>query len=159
MSWSPARHLWAILQSNQADAPSRSDDPLVGGLPVQAGEAVVDGRALSCRHALSWSAASTLIPSRGTFDKTGQVVEAWATHTSTMAGSSDTDVNELTAMPTGLAAHHGGQGGDPRRESAERPAQSRGARVGGHGHRPWPVMLVTEPGLQAGRRPGRHRRT
>src|SRR5580700_7181441 len=53
---------------------------------------------------MSWSPAADrmLTPSRGTSRSTGQVVDVCAMHKDTSAGSSDTEVKELAAMPTGM---------------------------------------------------------
>ena len=56
----------------------------------------------------------------------GHVVDDFAAQNSTSGGSSDTDVNELHAMPTGSSPSHRGDDGDAGREVAEhRPASWR----------------------------------
>src|ERR1700722_6791303 len=56
----------------------------------------------SRRQASSWCAPSTLMPTLGARRSRGQVVELCAVQTETTGGSSETDVNELAAMPSGL---------------------------------------------------------
>ena len=55
----------------------------------------------SLRHASCWSSASTLRPSRGRSRNFGHVDDESCMHTETSGGAMDTEVNELTAMPTG----------------------------------------------------------
>ncbi|GHE79358.1 hypothetical protein GCM10017786_06510 [Amycolatopsis deserti] len=53
------------------------------------------------RQISSCPSASTLIPSRGRSLRRGHVDEDVWKHTETSGGSTDTEVNELAAMPTG----------------------------------------------------------
>ena len=55
----------------------------------------------SARATLSWCAPRTLIPSRGAWRSTGQVVDPVRTQMLTNGGSSDTGTNVLTARPAG----------------------------------------------------------
>ncbi|CNW95127.1 Uncharacterised protein [Mycobacterium tuberculosis] len=55
-------------------------------------------------QAASCPSASTLTPSRGRSRNFGHVVEQFCTQIDTSGGSTETDVNELAAMPTGWSS-------------------------------------------------------
>src|SRR5258708_29460344 len=69
--------------------------------------------AASCRDAISWVAARKLTPSRCAGASFRHVLELFCMHTDTSVGSSETEVNELAAMPTGTPSTKAQMAGTP----------------------------------------------
>ena len=93
-------HLVCSRQSNQALGPRTKTPP--PGSSVQDTPA---NRSPSLRERLtqasSWPSASTLKPSRGRSRSRGQVRRVFWTQIDTSGGATETEVNELAAIPTG----------------------------------------------------------
>ena len=92
--------------SADTDAPAATDAPATTGAPPGAGVVARPAnrsipRAEKRRPTSSWSAPSTLTASRGDRRSAGHVPEVRARQNDTIGGSSDTEVKELSATPTG----------------------------------------------------------
>ena len=77
----------------------------------------------------SWCSSSTLTVKCPARSMRGQVVDDFAAQNSTSGGSSETEVKELAARPTGLVAVHGGDHGDAGGEVTEHGAERRRVRA------------------------------
>src|SRR5919202_4533028 len=100
MRWSPASYSASIVQSIQASTPASTGAPEGAGVqptPMKRSTPWV----ANVRDSASWSSARMLTQNVPTTCSIGHVDDDRDTQNATRGGSSDTDVNELTAKPSG----------------------------------------------------------
>src|SRR5438477_8812967 len=100
MTWSPASCSASMVQSIQASAPSSTGDSLTDGdqpMPWNLSAPLV----AITRQSSSWSSPRMFTQNLPARSMRGHVVLAYAAQNATSGGSSDTDVNEFAARPTG----------------------------------------------------------
>lgn len=102
--WSPTEISRSSSHSNQADAARIRIAPLAAGVHDTPAKRSDGSFPANCLHTVPWCAARMLTPRRFTVRSARQVVEVVARQADTSGGARETDVKELTAIPTGRSS-------------------------------------------------------